>query len=42
MAAVVLNWPPATFWASTPHELWAALDFKNEQLAAQERAQRGH
>ena len=21
-----LGWPPAVFWASTPHELWAGLD----------------
>ncbi len=25
-----LEWPPAVFWASTPHELFAAIDGRKE------------
>lgn len=26
IAAAALHWPPATWWASTPHEFWAAME----------------
>lgn len=25
-----LEWPPATFWAATPHEMFAALDGRRD------------
>jgi hypothetical protein len=30
MAAVLLHWPPAVFWAATSHEYWAAMDMWRE------------
>lgn len=37
-AFVDLGWTPATFWASTPHELFAAFDFQHERAEAEAEA----
>jgi len=26
MATGIMGWPPAQFWAATPHEFWAAWE----------------
>jgi hypothetical protein len=41
MAAVVLGWRPRDFWAATPHEFWAAIEYKREQTEAEAEAARG-
>ena len=30
IAIAVLNWTPAVFWASTPHETFAAIEVRAE------------
>jgi hypothetical protein len=30
-AIVRLRWSPDQFWRSTPHELWAAVEFLEDQ-----------
>jgi hypothetical protein len=41
MAAVILQWSPPTFWAASPHEFWAAIEFKQEMIAAERLANGG-
>ena len=30
VAMGMLEWPPETFWAATPHDMWAAVDGRKE------------
>lgn len=41
MAAVDLGWTPEAFWRATPHELWAAFDYRAERAEAERLANLG-